>query len=243
MTYGLGREDGTRVRGGPDWVRSEKYTIAAVTGSATDARTIQNVMLKALLENRFQLKTHLEVEQIPVFALTIAKGGLKMKRASQADCIARPPLEGPQFVDMDARRREYDSVRRGGTPPCGAQIYDIGPNVVTIGGAASFGSLVNLLSVVSGPPLGWIADETGGLLIVNKTGIPDTDTFNFFLEYAADEEAHARTMPPEVLKLNTDVPRAPNVFEALEKLGLKLERAQGSREYIAIDHIERPSPN
>jgi uncharacterized protein (TIGR03435 family) len=64
------------------------------------------------------------------------------------------------------------------------------------------------------------------------------------VEYAADEEAHARTVPPEFLNRNTDVRRAPNVFEALEKqLGLKLERAQGSREYITIDHIERPSPN
>jgi uncharacterized protein (TIGR03435 family) len=190
------------------------------------------------------LKTHIEVEQIPVFALTIAKAGLKMKHAGRAGCVVPPPHEGPQFVDMDERRREYDSVRRGATPICGARFYDIGPNVVNIGGAAPLESLVNLLTIVSQPPFGWIADETNGLLIVNKTGIPDTDTFNYFLEYAADEEARAQTVPPELLKLNTDVPRAPNVFEALEKqLGLKLERAQGSREYIAIDHIERPSPN
>src|SRR5262249_4416943 len=118
------------------------------------------------------------------------------------------------------------------------------PNVVDIGGAAPFSMLVNLLNVVSGPPFGWIADETNGLLIVNKSGIPGTNTFNYFLEYAADEEARAQTTPPELLKLNTDVPRAPNVFEALEKqLGLKLERDKGSREYILIDHIERPSPN
>jgi uncharacterized protein (TIGR03435 family) len=243
MTYGLGREDGTRVRGGPDWIRSEKYTIAAVTGSPTDARTIQNVMLKALLESRFQLRTHIEVEQIPVFALNIAKGGFKMKRAGPADCVVPPPA-GPGFVDLDERRREYDSVRRGGTPICGGRIYDIGPNVVNIGGAVPFGSLVNFLTLASVSPFSWIAEETNGLLIVNKTGIPDTDTFNYFVEYAADEEAHARTVPPEFLNRNTDVRRAPNVFEALEKqLGLKLERAQGSREYITIDHIERPSPN
>jgi uncharacterized protein (TIGR03435 family) len=243
-THGLGMEDGTRVRGGPDWVRSEKYTIAAVTGSATNARTIQNVMLMALLESRFQLKTHIEVEQIPVFALTIAKGGLKMKRAGRGDCVVPPPQDGPQFVDLAERRREYDSVRRGATPMCGAQFYDMGPNVVDIGGAAPFSSLVNLLTIVSGPPFGWIAEETNGLLIVNKTGIPDTDTFNYFLEYSADEEARAQTVPPELLKLNADVPRAPNVFDALEKqLGLKLERAQGSREFVVIDHIEKPSPN
>jgi uncharacterized protein (TIGR03435 family) len=243
-TYGLGMENGTRVRGGPDWVRSEKYTIAAVTGSATNARTIQNVMLVSLLESRFQLKTHIETEQIPVFALTIAKGGLKMKRAGGNDCVMPPPQDGPHFVDMAERRREYDAVRQGGTPACGAQIYDMGPNVVNIGGAAPLGSLINLLTIASQQPLGWIAEETGGLLIVNKTGIPDTDTFNYFLEYAAHEEARAQTVPPELLKLNADVPRGPGVFEALEKqLGLKLERDKGSREYIVIDHIEKPSPN
>jgi uncharacterized protein (TIGR03435 family) len=196
------------------------------------------------------LKTHVVVEEIPVLALTIAKGGLKMKRVGPNGCVKPPPPEGsagPRYVDdaeLARRRREYDSVRRGATPPCGAHFDNIGSNVVDIGGAAPLSSLVNLLTIVSGPPFGWITNETNGLLIINKTGIPDTDTFNYFLEYAADEEALAQTMPPEFLKLNTDVPRGPDIFEALEKqLGLKLVRDKGSREYIAIDHIERPSPN
>jgi uncharacterized protein (TIGR03435 family) len=64
------------------------------------------------------------------------------------------------------------------------------------------------------------------------------------MEYAADEEARNRIVPPELQNRNADVPRAASVFEALEKqLGLKLERAQGAREYLVIDHIERPSPN
>jgi len=245
VTHGLGTEDGTRVRGGPGWVRSEKYTIAAVTGSATDIHTIQNSMLMSLLESRFQLKTHIEVEQFPVFALTIAKGGLKMKRVGQDGCVKPPtPQDGPQYVDVAERRREYDSVRRGATPMCGTRAYDMGPNAVHIGGAAPLSSLANQLTTFSGPPFGWIANETNGLMVINKTGIPETDTFNYFLEYAADEEALSQTVPPEFLKVNADVPRAPDVFEALEKqLGLKLERDKGSREYIVIDHIERPSPN
>src|SRR5262249_32699448 len=69
--------DGTRVRGGPDWVRSDKYTIAAI-GDSTDAPTLQGPMLFDLLESRFKLKLRIETEVIPVYALTIATGGLKI---------------------------------------------------------------------------------------------------------------------------------------------------------------------
>src|SRR5688572_25401866 len=64
---GLGVENGTMVRGGPDWVRSERYTIEATAGSAADAATMSRTMLLRLLERRFQLKAHLESEQIPAF--------------------------------------------------------------------------------------------------------------------------------------------------------------------------------
>jgi uncharacterized protein (TIGR03435 family) len=239
LTAGLGMENGTRVRGGPYWVRSEKYTIAAVAGSATDAHTLQNLMLMALLENRFQLKTHIETERIPIFALTIAKGGLKMKRAGRESCVQPSDFTGGRGYDPVERRRHYDSIRRGAKPECGTNIEIIGPNVVHIGGALPLSLLADQLSLASRDT---IADVTNGLLIINKTGIPDTETFNYLLEYAADEDTRAKFgLPPD---LDADVPRGPAVFEALEKqLGLKLERAQGSREYVVIDHIERPSPN
>jgi hypothetical protein len=54
--YGLGVEDGVRVRGGADWVRSERYTIDAVADGAVDAETMRGPMLKALLERPFQLE-------------------------------------------------------------------------------------------------------------------------------------------------------------------------------------------
>jgi uncharacterized protein (TIGR03435 family) len=38
-------------------------------------------------------------------------------------------------------------------------------------------------------------------------------------------------------------PLGPSIFDALEKLGLTLERTKGPREFIVIDRIERPSEN
>ena len=83
-----GPSDRQPIRGGPAWVYSDLYTIQADTsapeangstsGRITPAgRIMMGPMLHALLEDRFQLKTHRDFEQAPVYALTVAKGGLK----------------------------------------------------------------------------------------------------------------------------------------------------------------------
>src|SRR5262249_5420502 len=75
--YGLGQEDGRRIRGGPDWIKSERYTIEAVAGrgASPDARTMSGPMLQRLLERRFGLRAHVEIEQAPAFSLTVARSG------------------------------------------------------------------------------------------------------------------------------------------------------------------------
>jgi uncharacterized protein (TIGR03435 family) len=36
---------------------------------------------------------------------------------------------------------------------------------------------------------------------------------------------------------------APSIDSVLGKLGLRLERAKGPREFLEIDHVEKPSEN
>ncbi len=45
-------------------------------------------MLQALLEDRFKLRIHLETRQIPVYELTVAAGGPKLKPAQEGSCIS-----------------------------------------------------------------------------------------------------------------------------------------------------------
>ncbi len=230
--YGLGVEDGVRVRGGPDWVRNARYTIEAVAQGASEPATMQGPMLRALLERRFQLKVHIDTEQTPAFALTVAKGGLKMK---EGNCT--PP--DASFVAMRSTtemvRKNLEAARRGQTTtaPCGFYGTANGPNRLFVGAGAGV--------PVLGPFL--------GLTVIDRTGIPNTARFNYVLEFAPDDSTAGplgRELPAGIQLANepSDVPRGPDIFTALEEqLGLRLEPAKAPREFIVIDHVERLSPN
>lgn len=238
--YGLGVEDGRRVRGGPDWIRSERYTVNAVSGGGVlpTADTLRGPMLQHLLERRFQLKAHIETEEIPAFALTVAKGGLKMKPVTADDCEALParpgsPLLNGQPIAMLKRPRSFADVRSGQKPSCAQSMERNGPNMVFVGGNIPISGLARML-----------ASRLGGVRVLDKTGV--TDRFNFILEFAVDENAPGLRIPglPQETTEPSDVPLAATIFSALEdQLGLKLEPAKAGREFIVIDHVERPSPN
>jgi uncharacterized protein (TIGR03435 family) len=232
--FGLGVEDGLRVRGGPDWIRSERYTVEAVANGPADAETMRGPMLRALLERRFQLKAHIESEQVPAFALVVAPGGLKIKPAEADSCVsfkADPTVPMINGAPIGARRPTLDEVRRGEKPLCGQFGYPNGPNQVLIAGGATFGGLAQQL-----------APRVGNVRVFDRTGI--ADRFNWILEFERDPNAPGlRGGPPPAVE-PSDIPKAPMIFAALEEqLGLRLEPAQAPREFIVIDQIERPSPN
>jgi len=240
--YLLGVEDGARVRGGPDWVRSALYTIEAVAAGAADAQTMRGPMLRALLERRFGLKVHVETEQFPVPQLTVAPGGHKMK---QATCTISGPSPAPAPGDNPARRivdtvrRNLDAARRGAPiSSCGISVAMNGPNQVIVMNGFRAPEIDVFLSGLLDAP------------IVNRTGIPDTASFSFVLEFDPDD-SQSREYLKQVASRDrqiaddpSTVPRAPGIVTALEEqLGLRLERVRAPREFIVIDQVERPTPN
>jgi len=66
-------------------------------------------MLQSMLADRFALKTTIETRELPVFALVVAKGGLKMKQV-QVDPLppaGTPPPPGahlPRLMSTDGRQ-------------------------------------------------------------------------------------------------------------------------------------------
>jgi uncharacterized protein (TIGR03435 family) len=78
--------------------------------------------------------------------------------------------------------------------------------------------------------------------VFDKTRI--TGVFNIHLEFARDDSIPPSlpggAPPPSV----PDATGGPSIFTALQQqLGLKLEPAKGPREYLVIDHVEKPSAN
>jgi len=74
--------------GAPAWLSTNRYDIAAKVEG--DAPT-QQVLLRALLADRFQLQVHDETRELPVFALVPARSGGRLGRQlvkSNFDCVA-----------------------------------------------------------------------------------------------------------------------------------------------------------
>ena len=85
-----------RMSGGPSWIRSTHYDIEAraaegaipvdLPGRVREDR--MRPMLQALLAERFHLVVRTEHKEMPVYLVTVAKGGIKMEKANieEKDC-------------------------------------------------------------------------------------------------------------------------------------------------------------
>jgi uncharacterized protein (TIGR03435 family) len=83
------------ISGGPAWTDSDHFDILASTpGEIQPNPDEQMAMLRKLLTDRFQLAFHREPKELPIFALTVAKGGPKLKPSTA------PPSELPYLINV-----------------------------------------------------------------------------------------------------------------------------------------------
>jgi uncharacterized protein (TIGR03435 family) len=62
----------------PDWLDGARFDVTAKYPEGTKDAD-RPAMLRGLLEERFKLVTHSETKELPAYALTVSKGGLKIK--------------------------------------------------------------------------------------------------------------------------------------------------------------------
>jgi uncharacterized protein (TIGR03435 family) len=73
--------------GAPDWARSSRYNITAKARGDAPMDQMFGPMLQVLLEDRFKLRVHRETRELPVYTMTVAKGGLKIRPYKEGSCV------------------------------------------------------------------------------------------------------------------------------------------------------------
>jgi len=233
--YGLWGGQDEKVFGGPKWLETDRYYITAkMDGPVVDKlkklgpdqrKLIQDQMVQALLADRLKLAVHREAREFPVYALTIARDGLKLHEAKPGDTYAN----AFPFADKFA----------GGTEPAG-KIFLVGGggpggNTMTIYGfGASMPALAKQLTVMAGQT------------VQDKTGL--TGSYDFTIKYwfamrtaPTSSEGSPDGQPVPVA---SEPAGGPGLVTAIQQqLGLKMESTKGPVQVVVIDHIERPSGN
>ncbi len=134
----------------PNWMEDANFNVTArIPKGATKEQFL--AMLRNLLSERFQMKVHLEKKQMPLYELSIAKGGPKFREAvigpPRAD-EEKPRLAAPDKIETD----------RDGYPILGP-----GTSLALMAGHARMQSIHQ--------PLSWLATQ-----LSSQLGAPVHDT-------------------------------------------------------------------
>ena len=224
MSYQRRGFDNREIIGGPDWVASARFDVIAHAGSSTPLIDPSGfpgplfAMVRAMLEDRFQLRVHNEQRERSVYALMLAR---------------RDGRVGPRLTpsDIDCAAVLHDQVqgKRPELTPAGLLPCAIRPAPGRLQGSAlSLEGFTGVLASLLGRP------------VIDRTGL--SGNFDIDLEFAPElvqglAGAPVDTPPPARSDL-------PSVFTALqEQLGLKLESTRAPVDVLVIDRAERPSEN
>ena len=214
--------------GGPDWIGSERFDIAAKAESDLTPRPLEGtpdpmqMMLRALLAERFNLKVHLEQRELPVYALRVASRDGKLGahlRPGAVDCAALMAADhargGPPVAP----------AKPGGQIPCTIQT---GPGHLN-GSSMRVSQLATILS------------QSVQRVVVDRTGL--AGYFDFDLTWTP-EDIPQGSPPPGAHPLPFVDPNGPSIFAAVqEQLGLNLETERAPIEVLVIDRVEPPTPD
>jgi len=212
------------VEGGPSWMQSEFYSLSAKTDGPVRVEMKAGPMLQALLEERFRLKAHRETREMPVYAMTVAKGGLKVERLAEGACTPLDLTHPPPPPKPGERPPNLCGIMMMGPTPRGEMMIE-----------------------VRGADMTQFAQRISGRLdhnVVNKTGV--SGMFNFHLEFTPDPSIRGQAMPGPPDGANPAAPAepGPSLFVALqEQTGLKLTPDKGPVSFLIIDHVEKPTAN
>lgn len=208
------------IEGAPAWIKTERFSIEAKSETPRSRSVMQGSMMQRVLEDRFKLKLRRVPTEVPVYFLTVAKGGPKNLVQPKAACATwdfdHMPAPAPGQADFELCGMISRRVTNG-TAEVDVRNTDM-PN---------FAQQLTILA---------------GRDVIDRTGI--AGKFDIHVEMPAEELVS--DTPPDPRDASTPRPPVDEsalAFAAVRRLGLKLESGKGPGEVLVIDHIERPSAN
>jgi bla regulator protein blaR1 len=213
----------TQITGGPDWVRSDGYTIDATTGGT--ANNQMPVMMQTLLRDRFKLTFHTEKRELPIYALVVQRSdgrlGPGLKQTPDGECPpAGSPRPAPSPTPIDPN-----------APPCGASMFAPGR------------------LHAHGVPINMLAQSLANLPAISSFNRPVSNLTKleglYDFDFRWTNDFGRGGLPPAGGPAAAANPGdEPALFTALqEQLGLKLNPQRATLDVLVIDSIERPSEN
>jgi uncharacterized protein (TIGR03435 family) len=215
---------------GPEGMASERFDINAKLPSGSTGEQIPQ-MMQALLTDRFGMKYHREMKDFPVYALVVGKTGLKMKE-SPPDPAADAAENRKAFNVSTSATQTRTTINYGN-----GMYITFGNNAIEGRKLPGFAMADMLARFVDRP-------------VVDATELKGN--YDFTLQFTPEDFgammmraalAAGVALPPEAMKL-IEAANGDSIFNALETLGLKLEKRKAPIEVLVIDHIEKaPSEN
>src|SRR5262249_50157461 len=154
-----------QILGGPSWLTTDRFDIQAQPESPL-SQDEMSVAVRLMLEDRFQLKTHRETREMPIYNLVVAKEG-KLKSVDAPPPFnpaqAPPPVPPPPPGKGEGLPANF-------TPPPGAAFQ--GPGGI-LASAMPMSQFVNFLSARLGRP---VVDKTNlkGFFDIRLEFAPET---------------------------------------------------------------------
>ena len=242
-----------QISGAPSWIDSDRYDIQATIdcsgGTLTRDQVLQ--MVQAMLEDRFQLKIHMETRELPTYNLVATKDGAKIK--ASADQTPTGPPTGPQYcgpapaTPTPAPPPLPPPGQRGGpgdpnfVMPRGGIMMMMNPTGITMQGTAvPVANLINMIQQQVGRP------------VIDKTDLKGL--FDFRLQFSPEglnlpgppgglPPVAGPTANPGGITPTTPADTIASLFTALQDLGLKLESSKAPIEVMVIDSVQKPTMN
>jgi uncharacterized protein (TIGR03435 family) len=209
------------VLGGPGWLDTDRYTISAKAEGQPPTTVMMGPMMQTLLEDRFQLKLHVEPKESPVYALTVAKAAPKLTPAKEGTC-----------VPLDLNNPEH-WTQPGSFTPCGMPKMSTRDGVTTMEvPAATMEDFASRLPIFP---------ETRP--VIDRTGL--TGRYDIRLSFSRElpsgviqlNGVNQPAPPPSDMV-------GPSIFTALqEQLGLKLSPDKAPVDVLVIDSVQKPIEN